>query len=272
MDGLNLADVIITGVHSVTTMYTPEQAHAHRRGREHWALVLKYEGETIYTCGGKEYLSDAGHVVLLPKGCTYGWHCTKAGHFAIIEFECAAAAQQPTVFCVKNSERIMKMIRTMEHARNSKDPLAEPECIRDTYSILLMLGENQGGQYLPSAAQQKISAVVEYISQHYQEKLTNEELAALTGFSVVYFRKLFTRSMGASPIAYIHALRITKAKEMLQSDHGTFSDIARSLGYPSLYDFSRDFKKHAGVSPTRFCELSVAANRLNQGEKTGKNG
>lgn len=272
MDGFNLADMIITGVYSVTTMYTPENARAHRYGREHWALVLKYEGETIYTCGGKEYLSDAEHMVLLPKGCTYEWRCTRAGHFSIIEFECTAAAQQPAVFSVKNSERIMKMIRAMEHARDSRDPLAEPECIRDTYSILLMLGKNQSGRYLPSGTQQKISAAVEYISQHYQEKLSNEELAALTGLSTVYFRKLFTRSMGASPIAYIHALRITKAKEMLQSDHGTLSDIARSLGYPSLYDFSRDFKKHAGVSPTRFCELSIAANRLNQGEKTGKTG
>ena len=93
---------------------------------------------------------------------------------------------------------------------------------------------------------------MEYISQNYNKKIINDELAALTGLSTVYFRKLFTDIIGVSPIAYVHKLRVEKAKEMLKSDYGTLSDMAQSLGYPSLYDFSRDFKKHTGVSPSRY--------------------
>ena len=58
--------------------------------------------------------------------------------------------------------------------------------------------------------------------------------------------------MGISPIAYTKQLRIEKAKEMLKSDYGTLFDIALSLGYSSLYDFSRDFKKYAGVAPSKY--------------------
>ena len=58
--------------------------------------------------------------------------------------------------------------------------------------------------------------------------------------------------MGVSPITYVHQLRIEKAKAMLKSDYGTVSNIAESLGYHSVYDFSRDFKKHTGVAPSRF--------------------
>ena len=43
-----------------------------------------------------------------------------------------------------------------------------------------------------------------------------------------------------------------KAKEMLKSDYSSLSDVAYSLGYISLYDFSRDFKKHVGVSPSKY--------------------
>jgi len=50
----------------------------------------------------------------------------------------------------------------------------------------------------------------------------------------------------------VHQFRTEKAKEMLGSDYGTLSDIAQSLGYPNLYDFSRDFKKHAGVAPSKY--------------------
>ena len=99
---------------------------------------------------------------------------------------------------------------------------------------------------------QKIAPAIEYISQHYNEKITNDVLAAVVGMSTVYFRKLFASAMGVSPITYANNLRIEKAKEMLKSDYGSLSDIAISLGYPSLYDFSRAFKKHTGISPSKY--------------------
>ena len=74
---------------------------------------------------------------------------------------------------------------------------------------------------------------------------------AVVGLSTVYFRKLFSVVMGVSPINYARSLRLEKAQEMLKSDYGSLSDVATSLGYPSLYDFSRDFKKHTGSSPLK---------------------
>ena len=74
----------------------------------------------------------------------------------------------------------------------------------------------------------------------------------MIGVSTVYFRKLFTQVYGVSPINYVKALRIKKAKEMLRSDYGSLSDVAQSLGYTSLYDFSRDFKKRVGTAPSRY--------------------
>ena len=70
--------------------------------------------------------------------------------------------------------------------------------------------------------------------------------------STVYFRKTFTEVMGLSPIAYVQRLRMEKAKEMLRSDYGTLTELSLSLGYPSLYDFSRAFKKHVGVAPSKY--------------------
>ena len=130
--------------------------------------------------------------------------------------------------------------------------MVEVESIRDTYSILLALTQAISERYLPTEKQQKIAPAVDYISQHYNENITNDELATITGLSTVYFRKLFTSIMGVSHITYAHHFRIEKAKEMLKSDYGTLSDLALSLGYSSLYDFSRDFKKHTGVAPSKY--------------------
>ena len=247
-----LSDLVITKVYSVSTFYTPEKTKLKRNDRKRWAVVIKYEGETVYNSNGKRFLSDIDHIVILPKGCSYDWLCTRSGHFSIIEFESEPTFCEPISFSVKNGEKILKMFKDLEYKRNLKRSMVELESIRDTYSILLALEQSVATRYLPTKKQQKIALAVEYIFQHYTENITNDALATITGFSTVYFRKLFTSMMGVSPITYVHRFRIEKAKEMLKSDYGTLSDVAQSLGYSSLYDFSRDFKKHTGVAPSKY--------------------
>ena len=46
-----------------------------------------------------------------------------------------------------------------------------------------------------------------------------------------------------------------KATEMLQSDYGSITNVAQSLGYLTIYDFSRTFKKYIGVSPSNYMKL-----------------
>lgn len=233
-------------------MYTLQNTKQKKKDRQRWAVVIKYEGETVYTSNGKHFLSDINHVTILPKGCTYEWQCTEAGHYSIIEFECDLSFAEPLTFFVKNGEQILKMFKELEYKWNFKKAMTELEIIRDTYSVIISLLQADREKYMPSDKHQKLLPAIEYISQNYNKNITNDTLASLLGVSTVYFRKLFATAMGVSPIAYAHQLRIKKAKEMLKSDYGTLSDLAQSLGYSSLYDFSRDFKKHTGISPSKY--------------------
>ena len=247
-----LSNLVITGLHSASTMYTLENTKGRKTDRPRWAVYIKYEGETIYRSYGKDFLSDRDHIVVLPRGCRYEWRCTKAGHFSVIEFDSEVRGQEPMCFHVKNGKKLLAMFKELEHKRNLRRPMYELECIRDAYSIILYLVQFGSDRYIPSHKQQKLFPVIEYISQNYDKRITNESLAAVTGMSAVYFRKLFTEVMGESPIAYTKRFRIEKAKEMLKSDYGTISDVAQSLGYSSLYDFSRDFKKQTGIAPSKY--------------------
>ena len=77
-------------------------------------------------------------------------------------------------------------------------------------------------------------------------------MAAMTPYSTVWFRKVFREVTGMSPIRYIRTAKMNKAKDMLESESSSVTDIAYAPGYNDVYEFSRDFKKQVGVSPSRY--------------------
>lgn len=242
-----LSNLIITDYKFSTTMYTEQGKSTLRESRPLWAVVIKYEGETVYTSIGKRYLSDKNNIVILPKGCSYTWNCTKEGHFSIIEFESDTVCDEIFSFQVKNGEEFLKIFKVLE-TKN----LIKIECIKEVYGIILKLLHTLENNYTPSDKQRKIAPAISYIAENYHTDIRNDDLAKICSLSTVYFRKLFTQITGLSPVSYVRSVRIKKAKEMLKSDYRNITDIALSLGYKSIYDFSRDFKKSEGISPSKY--------------------
>ena len=247
-----LANLIINKVVSVSTIYSDANAKNKRIDRPKCAILIKYEGETIYTANNKKYISNKNNIVVLPKSSNYEWICTRKGHVSIIEFDCDVSIDQIFSFRVKDGDKFLKTFKELEYKRTLKEPTYNMECIYGCYSVLLGLIQSTNTNYQPDYKLKKISPALGYIAKNYTENIDNDKLAEIAGFSTVHFRKLFTDIMGISPISYIHQLRINKAKEMLKSDYGNITDIAYSLGYQSIYDFSRTFKKYTGVPPSKY--------------------
>lgn len=143
-------------------------------------------------------------------------------------------------------------MKSIEYEMMSKSPMYEIKSIKDTYSVILTLTENFVSHYINNDKKQKIQPAIDFITKNYNKEIKNDDLAKECNMSTVYFRKLFKEIIGASPIAYTHNLRIEKSKEMLKSDYGSITDIALSLGYNNIYEFSKAFKKHTGVSPSKY--------------------
>ena len=247
-----LSNLIITKIHSVSTMYTEKRTNVKRTNRPLWALVIKYEGETIYESNGKKYISDINNINILPKGINYDWICTESGHFSIVEFECEASYSEIFSFNVKNGETYLKILKRIELERALKKPANRLNELRDLYGLISSLLKTIEQKYLPTSKYLKVLPAIEYIAKNYNKNISNDELASVTGFSTVYFRKLFKEVMQTSPINYIQSIKTKKAKEMLGSDYSSITDIAYSLGYNNVYEFSRSFKKYVGISPTQY--------------------
>lgn len=247
-----LFNLIIKKINAVFSIHTEKNIGTKRKNRPCWAIILKYEGETVYTCNGKKYISNLENMVILPKGSSYEWQCTKPGRYYTIEFECDMTCDTIFSFPIENGEKILQIYKETEYKRTLKQEIYKLETLRNVYSILLLILQANQQKYTPTKKQEKIAPAVEYISNNYYLPIKNDDLSARVGLSTIYFRKLFTEVFGISPISYVHKLRIKKAKEMLKSDHDSLSEIAIALGYANISDFSKTFKKHTGLSPSNY--------------------
>ncbi len=79
-----------------------------------------------------------------------------------------------------------------------------------------------------------------------------EDLAEEHSVTVNYLIKAFKKATGVTPAQYIIGIRIKKAKELLLYSDYSLVTISELLGYQNPSYFSRLFKKHVGISPTKF--------------------
>jgi transcriptional regulator GlxA family with amidase domain len=63
------------------------------------------------------------------------------------------------------------------------------------------------------------------------------------------FDRRFKAATGYSPLAYVQALRIEEAKQMLETGSALVDAIGREVGYEDASSFSRLFRRLTGISP-----------------------
>jgi len=226
-----------------------------RINRRQWAIALKLSGKTYYAVNGKEILCDSLHPIILSKGCTYSWKCVEPGECIIIEFDAPQQEDHLLSFELADNSPITTAFTKIEKLIDMRTPNQDIECIYLLYGILMVLLKSLKTDYVPKDKQTIIQPAIQYISSHYQNvEITNDLLAQQCGISTIYFRKTFVSVSGISPIRYLHNFRIAKAKTILQSDYESIEQIAESVGYSSIYHFSKMFKQYTGVSPTEYAK------------------
>jgi AraC family transcriptional regulator of adaptative response / DNA-3-methyladenine glycosylase II len=76
-----------------------------------------------------------------------------------------------------------------------------------------------------------------------------ESLATRLGVTSRHLRRLFTRHLGASPLAVAHTQRLHFAKQLIDQTRLPMQDIAIAAGYRSTRRFNDSFAKTYGRSP-----------------------
>lgn len=99
-----------------------------------------------------------------------------------------------------------------------------------------------------------IRQTVELIRARYATDLSLQMAADEMGISVSYLSKLFKEELGETFIDYVTRIRLEKAQELLVETELTMQQVAEAIGYTSVQQMFRVFKKKLGMTPGEYRE------------------
>jgi transcriptional regulator GlxA family with amidase domain len=137
-------------------------------------------------------------------------------------------------------------------------------CLKDASTLLdTEPTESRGPAAPPDAAFRpgglaawQTNRALEYIEGNLGTKIGIEEMANAVALSKSHFSRAFKCSLGSSPMAYVAARRVERAKIMMTSTRERLTDIALACGFADQSHLNRYFRRVVGTSPGLWRRMS----------------
>lgn len=164
---------------------------------------------------------------------------------------CAVYVGQTIAQIVNAAKRLVELMAQPEEAE-----LLAPLVIDE---ILIRLLRSPGGARvaqlgLAESRVHKVAKALSWLRAHFSEPMTVEALAKLVHLSASAFHQHFKAVTSMSPVRCQKALRLQEARHLMLSMMMDVSTASLRVGYLSVSQFSREYRRFFGSSPTKDIE------------------
>ena len=95
----------------------------------------------------------------------------------------------------------------------------------------------------------RLAESIRWMTEHYNESFNLARIADMAHMSPATFNRHFRALMCESPLQYKRSVRLIMARRFIESERITADEAAGRVGYKSVSQFHRDFKKRFGFTP-----------------------
>lgn len=106
-----------------------------------------------------------------------------------------------------------------------------------------------------------VKLCVDYIKEHFQDKVNLEHLGVITGYVPLHVLRIFKQQTGKTPHEFAANLRLMEARNLLENTLLPVSEVAFRVGFSSASGFQIAFQKRFGISPGKYRRESEIFNR-----------
>lgn len=246
----------------------------------HWhekiELLFFLTGEAVIRCHSEDFLAKAGDLVVINSNELHQGFCSgiRAEYYCII-FDAALLQSRRADACeekyigpiaqnrilfsnlVKSDPVVKSHIERLVREYSSRQLGYEIAVKAAIYELLLYLLRHHAKKMISSSEYEaqarnlnRFKGILEYIEEHYNERISIDGLSEMAGISRYYFCRLFKSITGNTLTAYLNGLRVNKAEEMLKSGAANVTEAALACGFDDLNYFSRIYKKYKSIAPS----------------------
>jgi AraC-like DNA-binding protein len=138
------------------------------------------------------------------------------------------------------------------------------------FALLNLMAEGKEYQTLSSGAftslidsdQDKIKVILEYTMEHFHEKISLDEVAALVHNTRYSFCRFFKRKTKKTYVQFLMEVRIGTARRLLVEEEKNVTEICYACGFNNISHFHLHFKKITGMKPLEYRRNYLSANNL----------
>lgn len=251
-------------------------------GSFHWhsffEITYIYEGRGNYFVNGQQYDVTQGDIIIFNNVEPHGWSvCEEDMHAFVMVFSSDFAAERTSLFDIDYLKPFVERGSNFKNKIQKDDPITKEissmiiDILKEWtnrnvgYKLMIKAGvlriltllirysqdESKSSEELKTKklAMKRLQDAFHYISLHYCEKITLEEVAESVHMSPNYFSTYFRKVTNVNFSEYLVGLRVQKAKELMKTTSLSSAEIASQCGFHNLSNFYRLFKKQTGISP-----------------------
>jgi transcriptional regulator GlxA family with amidase domain len=120
------------------------------------------------------------------------------------------------------------------------------EIDRDSQAAFMMFNGQRGHE------DEDIKKVQDYIEQHFQDKITVDQLADRFVIGRRSFERRFKKATNNTVIEYIQRVKIEAAKRNFETSRKNINEVMYDVGYTDTKAFRTVFKKITGLTPIEY--------------------
>lgn len=241
------------------------------------SLVLVGSGRKQVSLGNQTLPYDAGHYLVvtspMPILCRTIASVDEPVLSMVVEIELALLRQLILELGPQPSPRLPRTAHTVFSAPLSRE-LEDAAgrliaCLTDERrtralarhtirEMLFHVLEGPHGDSLRALAEgpaRHLAHVLRQMNARFAERMAVDDLAKMAHMSVPTFHQHFKATTGSSPLQYLKAVRLIRARQMLFGG-GLVKSVARDVGYESESQFSREYRRFFGSPPSAHSHLA----------------